>query len=148
MLWQALSCEWMERHIVNSVRDRLLFLVDLAVTSLVEISRDVAGGDLGPRPAHRIPNGCWSLSEQLNTCKGTTKQYNDCFHNINRIGILLRISAENDPETLFHTLTPSFLDLWHNSDPQMSYSGGLGLFWHQQGMSGWLWPFAACGVAF
>lgn len=49
----------MERHIVNSVRDRLLFLVDLAVTSLVEINRDVAGGGgLGPRPAHRIPNDC------------------------------------------------------------------------------------------
>lgn len=44
ILWQALSCEWMEPHTPNSVRDRLLFLVDPAVTSWVEKNKDDAGG--------------------------------------------------------------------------------------------------------
>ncbi len=34
----------MEPHIPNSVRDRLLFLVDPAVTSLAEKNKDDAGG--------------------------------------------------------------------------------------------------------
>lgn len=44
IIWQALSCEWMEPHTPNSVRDRLLFLGDPAVTSWVEKNKDDAGG--------------------------------------------------------------------------------------------------------
>lgn len=137
ILWQALSCEWMEPHTPNSVRDRLLFLVDPAVTSWVEKNKDDAGG-------FRITSGTSPPTCLLITFgedERTESKWQEKFPLWRPLKTKSKDSLfrKSDYKTLFHTCLSTLMTV---------ITGGWALYQHTQCTSGRPWPSVACGVVF